>query len=78
MPYEAALLLCLLSLLAVVVGLDVIRADVASVIALLGLAGLQQLPGVTAFVDVEQLFSGFSSTIKNEGAGPKVWSAVYQ
>jgi di/tricarboxylate transporter len=61
MPYEAALLLGLLCLLAVVVALDVIRADVAAMIALLGLAGLQQIPGVTAFVDVEQLFYGFSS-----------------
>lgn len=61
MPYEAALLLCLLLMLALVVGLDLIRADVAAMIALLGLAGLQQLPGVTAFVDVEQLFFGFSS-----------------
>ena len=61
MPYEAALLLCLLLLLALVVGLDLIRADVAAMIALLGLAGLQQLPGVVVFVDVENLFFGFSS-----------------
>ena len=40
MPYEAALLLILLSILALVVGLDLIRADVAAMIALLGLAGL--------------------------------------
>jgi len=61
MPYEAALLLILLSILALVVGLDLIRAIVAAMIALLGLAGLQQLPGVIAFVDIEELFAGFSS-----------------
>ncbi len=61
MPLEAVLLLILLFTLAVVIGADIIRADVAAMIALLGLAALQQLPGVTPFVDVTQLFAGFSS-----------------
>ncbi|MFT5484204.1 MAG: di/tricarboxylate transporter [Halieaceae bacterium] len=61
MPFEAALLLSLLLALAIVIGMDLIRADVAAMAALLGLAVLQKVPGVTPFIDTAHLFDGFSS-----------------
>lgn len=61
MTVEIVLLLGLIGLLALAIGLDLLRADVAALLALMTLAGLQTLPFIDRYVEPSRLFIGFSS-----------------